>query len=105
MLPLVMVSVFQRAGAISEVTRLQQYALHLFACDHMSKRLPVVKGEKRSVGAGAKSLGLKTISRESCRSPQDIQVPNPGSTMRSKRWQTLSFVLSQSGILRLCHSI
>lgn len=72
MLPLIMVSVFQRAGAISEVTRLQQYALHLFACDHMSKRLLVVKGEKRSVGAGAKSLGLKTISRESCRSPQDI---------------------------------
>lgn len=46
MLPLIMVSVFRRAGAVSEVTRLQQYALHLFACDHMSKRLLVVKGEE-----------------------------------------------------------
>ena len=46
MLPLIMVSVFRRAGAVSEVTRLQQYALQLFACDHMSKRLLVVKGEE-----------------------------------------------------------
>lgn len=54
---LVIVSVFQNAGTVSEVTRLHQDGLRLFACD--SKSLLVVKGEQWGDGAGAKYLGLE----------------------------------------------
>ena len=47
---LIIVSVFQNAGTVSEVTRLHQDGLHLCACDSESKRLLVVKGEQWSDG-------------------------------------------------------
>lgn len=59
MLLLITVSVLQNAGTVSEVTRLQQDGLRLFACD--SRSLLVVKGEQWGDGAGAKYLGLENL--------------------------------------------